>query len=61
MKTVRRILSILLACAVAAVWGQTRYFISTIAGSNALGDNGPATQALLWQPFGVAVDAAGNL
>ncbi|HLK64689.1 MAG TPA: IPT/TIG domain-containing protein [Bryobacteraceae bacterium] len=38
--------------------------ISTVAGNNApdyMGDGGPATQASLNQPEGVAVDSAGNL
>jgi uncharacterized protein (TIGR03437 family) len=38
--------------------------ISTVAGGGTRGfsgDGGPATQASLWWPWGVAVDAAGNL
>ena len=39
--------------------------ITTVAGggpaSGGLGDNGPATSALLNFPFGVGVDGAGNL
>jgi len=44
-------------CASASVSAQTKYFISTIAGADSIGDNGPATQGLLWQPNDVAVDA----
>jgi uncharacterized protein (TIGR03437 family) len=40
----------------------TAYSIRTLAGApRALGDNGPATAALLWSPTSVSVDAAGNL
>ncbi len=36
--------------------------ITTVAGGGSfLGDNGPATSALLLSPYGVAVDSAGNL
>ena len=38
--------------------------ITTVAGTGSPGyggDNGPATQALLNQPYGLALDAAGNL
>lgn len=37
------------------------YIISTAAGSYPLGDNGPATSALLLNPQSVAVDGLGNL
>ena len=37
------------------------YTISTVAGSDWVGDGGPATQAILFQAEGVAVDPAGNL
>jgi uncharacterized protein (TIGR03437 family) len=53
-----------------ADWGNNRIrmvsngVIATVAGSGTggfSGDNGLATNALLWSPQGVAVDAAGNL
>jgi hypothetical protein len=47
--------------ALSTVSAQTRYLISTIAGSNPLGDGGPATQGLLWNPVDVASDANGNI
>jgi trimeric autotransporter adhesin len=37
------------------------YLISTLAGSGWIGDGGPATQAILRQPGGIAADAAGNI
>jgi len=37
------------------------YTIATIAGSNWVGDNGPATSALLFQAEGIAVDLAGDI
>jgi uncharacterized protein (TIGR03437 family) len=41
---------------------STNYTIEPVAGTpRLLGDNGPATAALLWSPQGVTVDAAGNL
>ena len=45
-----------------ALNGQTPgYLISTVAGSGWIGDNGPATQAILRQPGGVAADGNGNI
>ena len=61
MASTRRIVYVFFSCALALGWGQTRYFINTVAGSNPLGDNGLAAQALLWNPNDVAVDAAGNI
>src|SRR5689334_4753759 len=38
------------------------FSIEPVAGApRSLGDNGPATSALLWSPQGVSVDAGGNL
>lgn len=37
------------------------YSINTIAGSNWVGDGGPATSALLYQAEGIVIDLAGNL
>jgi trimeric autotransporter adhesin len=39
----------------------TPYAVSTVAGSGALGDGGPATAALLEFPQSVAADASGNV
>ena len=45
-----------------AAWSQTYPFVmNTLAGSNPLGDGGPATSALLEFPSVVAVDGSGNL
>ncbi len=45
-----------------ALNGQTPgYVISTVAGSGWIGDGGPATQAILRQPGGVAGDGSGNI
>ncbi len=45
-----------------ALNGQTPgYVISTAAGSGWIGDGGPATQAILRQPGGVAAGAGGNV
>ena len=51
----------LLLLALSTASAQTRYLISTIAGSNPLGDGGPAAQGLLWNPLDVAADANGNI
>jgi sugar lactone lactonase YvrE len=37
------------------------YSISTVAGSYALGDGGPAAKAMLYGPQGIAFDGSGNL
>jgi uncharacterized protein (TIGR03437 family) len=37
------------------------YLISTVAGTSWIGDGGPATQAILRQPGGVAADSSGNI
>jgi uncharacterized protein (TIGR03437 family) len=45
-----------------ALNGQSpAYLISTVAGSGWIGDGGPATQAILRQPGGVAADGNGNI
>src|SRR5580704_11514067 len=44
-----------------AVTSDTSYTIDTVAGSSFVGDNGPATSALLFQAGGIASDTSGNL
>ena len=39
----------------------TTYTIQTVAGTDFVGDGGVATTAILSQPEGIAVDAAGNI
>jgi trimeric autotransporter adhesin len=49
--------------AAGAAFGQTSYpyVITTLAGSNPVGDGGPAKSALLEFPVAVAVDSSGNV
>jgi hypothetical protein len=58
-----RILFVLASLAASiAAFGQTTnfpYVVKTFAGSNPLGDGGPATQALLFYPSAVALDGLG--
>src|SRR5262245_7986425 len=53
--------AIVLLGGVLAQAADVAYTISTVAGSDWVGDGGPATQAILFQAEGVAVDTAGNL
>src|SRR5579872_6578943 len=48
-------------CLASTSTAQYKYNINTIAGDYVIGDGGPATQALLAYPYGVAVDTNGNL
>jgi uncharacterized protein (TIGR03437 family) len=48
-------------CLARLACGADAYTIATAAGSDWVGDGGPATQAILIQAEGVALDAAGNL
>jgi uncharacterized protein (TIGR03437 family) len=52
-----------LVCGVAIVEAQpaAAYSLATVAGSDYVGDNGPATSAMIAHIEGVALDAAGNL
>ena len=45
----------------ADVSGGATYTIQTVAGSNSVGDGGPALQALFSQTEGIAVDSLGNI
>ena len=40
---------------------EYKYTINTVAGEYPIGDGGPATKALLSFPYGIALDANGNL
>jgi uncharacterized protein (TIGR03437 family) len=59
-----RFLFALLLAAVAGApptFGQSAYAVATLAGSDWVGDGGPATQGLLFQAEGLTADFAGNL
>src|SRR5438477_7893855 len=51
--------SVLLSAACARA--DISYFIDTAAGSDLVGDNGPATSAQLANAHGIAIDRQGNL
>jgi hypothetical protein len=44
-----------------AARADVSYFIDTAAGSDLVGDNGPATSAQLVNAHGIAVDRQGNI
>ena len=56
-----RVLFALFLAVVSATAQGTVYTAATFTGSDWVGDQGPATQALLFQAEGLATDAAGNL
>ena len=60
MRTVFTVL-LLVSLASAQSNGPVTYSVTALAGSDWIGDNGLATQALLFQAEGIAVDRAGNL
>ena len=51
----------MLLAAAAVAQTSTIYRIDTFAGSQDVGDHGPATSARISFPWGVAVDGVGNL
>ena len=61
IRGVKLILCAALFTVAAVAQSSTSYRIDTFAGTRAVRDNGPAINARLWDPFGVAVDGAGNL
>jgi uncharacterized protein (TIGR03437 family) len=56
-----RLLSIFLTFGVVSTWAQRQYIISTLAGGAPAVTPGPAVNASIGTPAGVAVDAAGNV
>ena len=61
IRGVKLILCAALFTVAAVAQSSTSYRIDTFAGTRAVRDNGPAINARLWDPAGVAVDGAGNL
>ena len=61
IRGVKLILYAALFTVAAVAQSSTSYRIDTFAGTRAVRDNGPAVNARLWDPQGVAVDGAGNL
>ena len=45
----------------AVAWAQPVYTVQTVAGSNPLGDGGPATNAVLLKPDAIVTDSSGNI
>jgi uncharacterized protein (TIGR03437 family) len=56
-----RLLFVLLFGPLLAMAQTGSYTIATVAGGNWVGDNGPATSALLFQAEGIAIDVAGDI
>ena len=60
IRGVKLILCVALFTVAAVAQSSTSYRIDTFAGTRAVRDNGPAVNARLWEPQGVAVDARGQ-
>ena len=61
LSTVTLSIALLLSLADRSAAQVYNYTINTIAGQYPIGDGGPATKALLSFPYGIALDANGNL
>ena len=57
----RLIIAVISVAVSAAAWAQTGFTTNTLAGSDWVGDGGPATSAILIQSQGLATDGSGNL